>query len=68
MSITEYRDVEPESPRNATNVDEETWSFSASEVCYVYSPITRNSSLSLQSSGVTENTLSGMSPPSTDEL
>ena len=69
MSITEYRDGGPQSPRNATIVERETWSFWASEVCYVYSSITRNSSLSLQTSGVTgRGTLSEMSQPSTDEL
>jgi len=69
MSLTEYRDFRLQSPRNATIVKRETWSFWASEVCYVYSSITRNSSLSLQASGVTgRGTLSEMSQPSADEL
>src|SRR6266853_1588498 len=43
--------------------------FWDSEGCDVYSSITRNSSLSLQASAVTERgTLSEMSGPSTDEL
>ena len=33
--------------------ERETWLFWASEVCYAYSSITRNSSPSLQASGVT---------------
>ena len=37
--------------------ERETWLFWASQVCYAYSSITRNSSLSLQALGVTERGL-----------
>jgi hypothetical protein len=42
--------------------ENEIWLFWASEVCYVYSSITRNSSLSLQAPGITgRGTLSKIS-------